>query len=150
MFTWNTVFFISDIILKRIVFRSVSLPLSSFCSLEALFLLSYFLTDLLQNSPLVSPSSLLYPSKTFQFTLCLSLFFSFGMVQPLNEGELYLKLLLFLSLHVLLVTVSIDSVFWIVFYLTNPLHSRSAGYWHFSSGPVQSHHGPFLSVFLHL
>ena len=55
------------------------------------------------------------------------------MVQPLaqvitfKEGELYLKLL-FLSLHVLLVIVSIDPVFWIVFYLTNPLLSRSAGY----------------------
>ena len=80
------------------------------------------------------------------------LFFSFGVVQALaqvitfKEGELYPKLLLFLSLHILLVTVSVDSVFWIVLDMTNPLHSRSAGYWHFSLGPMQSPHGPFLCL----
>ena len=50
------------------------------------------------------------------------------------------------SLHILLVTVSVDSVFWIVFDLNNPLHSRSAGYWHFSLEPVQSPHGPLLCL----
>ena len=63
-----------------------------------------------------------------------------------KEGELYPKLLLFLSLHILLVTVSVDSVFWIVLDMTNPLHSCSAGYWHFSLGPMQSPHGPFLCL----
>ena len=67
------------------------------------------------------------------------------MLQPLaqvitfQEGELYPKLLLFLSLHMLLVAVSVDPAFWIVFDLTSPLHSSSAGYWHFSLGPVCSH-----------